>query len=264
MVAKKSLVEVRIDGERDLLLQPSAGSQPTDRSIQQQKMVVQAVVPALNEGNTIEMLLKDLNRYVDAVLLMDGHSKDETAELAKNLGAEVILQRGTGKGQALREAFELAKGNIIVMLDADGSMRPEEIPLMVKAILDGADVVKCSRFLKGGGSEDISRLRKLGNSFFAWLVNLFWSSNYTDLCYGFAAFRSEALMKLTPLIRSERFELETELFIKAKKLGLRVVELPSVELMRRDGKSNLRTFRDGFGILRTIFRELRSVEEDKI
>ena len=117
------------------------------------------------------------------------------------------------------------------------------------------DLAKGSRFLSYGYSEDLSLTRKIGNRFFLLLVNLFWSANYTDLCYGFAAFRKNAIEKLCPHLRSTNFEIETEVFVKAKKLGLKVIEVPSVEFRRQHGKSNLSVFPDGFRILRTIFRE---------
>src|SRR5208337_5129292 len=109
-------------------------------------------------------------------------------------------------------------------MDADGSNRLEEIPLLLDAIVNGADVAKGSRFLKDGGSTDLSWVRKIGNKFFVFIVNLFWSGQCTDLCYGFMAFRKDALARIAPLLRSEHFELEIEIIIKARKLGLNVVE----------------------------------------
>jgi hypothetical protein len=141
------------------------------------------------------------------------------------------------------------------MMDADGSMNPKEIPLLIKALDSGADLVKASRFLPYGYSEDMSLIRRIGNRFFLSLVNWFWSADYTDLCYGFAAFRKDAIEKLCPYLKSTNFEIETEVFIKAKKLGLKVVEVPSIEFRRRHGKSNLCIFRDGFRILKTIVEE---------
>jgi len=141
------------------------------------------------------------------------------------------------------------------MMDADGSMNPKEIPLLIKSLNSNADMVKGSRFLFSGYSEDMNLFRKIGNHFFLLLVNLFWSANYTDLCYGFAAFRKDAVKKLYPHLEAKKFEIETEIFIKAKKLGLKVKEIPSIELRRRHGKSNLNAFTDGLQILKTIVRE---------
>ena len=117
-------------------------------------------------------------------------------------------------------------------------------------------MVKGSRFVKGGGTFDMDTLRRFGNSIMIAAVNLFWLSKYTDLCYGYMAFNKNAVEKLSPVLKSDGFEIETEIFIKALDLGLVVQEVPSIEYERRNGNSNLHTFRDGFRIFNTIFREL--------
>jgi len=220
---------------------------------------VTVVIPTLNEEGSIQSVIKRLRQlgYND-VLIVDGNSNDRTVHVARSLGANVVFQNGLGKGAALRQAFDhdALSGNTVVMMDADGSMNPEEIPQFIKTLNHGADIVKGSRFLSNGYSEDMSLLRRIGNWILLFLVNLLWSAGYTDLCYGFAVFRSSALVQLRPTLRSKNFEIETEVFIKAKKMGLRVAEAPSVELRRRYGKSNLSCFKDGFCILRTIIQEL--------
>ena len=215
------------------------------------------LIPSLNEERNISdviQLLKQLG--YDNILVIDGKSSDRTVETAKDLGANVIIQNGNGKGAALREAFEHADSDFVVIMDADGSMNPKEIPLLIEGLSSGADVVKGSRFLHSGHSYDMTLIRRIGNQLFILLVNWFWSADYTDLCYGFGAFRKDAIRKLSPHLKSTNFEIETEVFIKAKKLGLKVAETPSVELRRGHGKSNLHSLRDGLSILRTILKEL--------
>jgi glycosyltransferase involved in cell wall biosynthesis len=219
---------------------------------------ITVIIPTLNEERNIGDVIREL-QYLGLynILIVDGNSTDHTVEIAKDLGAKVLYQDGKGKGDALRKAFnhdELA--DWVVMIDADGSMDPGEISNFVEQLRSGVDVVKASRFMPSGFSEDITFTRRLGNAFFVLLVNALWGANYTDLCYGFAAFRKEALRKMHPYLGSKSFEIETELFIKAKKLGLRIKEVPSVELRRKNGKSNLSTFKDGFLILKTILMEV--------
>ena len=156
---------------------------------------------------------------------------------------------------AIRQAFEKASGEIILMIDADGSMRPEEIPLFINEIYSGADVVKGSRFMDGGGSEDITLIRTIGNTFFTKLVNLIWRTNFTDLCYGYMAFKKEKIKELFPKLKSEGFSIETEIVIKSIKLGYKIVEVPSLELKRRYGLSKLNWIVDGAKILYQIFKE---------
>jgi len=220
---------------------------------------IKIIIPTLNEEKSIGEIIQELRQMgCDNILIVDGNSGDRTVNIAKESGANVIVQDGRGKGAALRQAFDDADldGDIIVMMDADGSMNPKEIALFTKALDSGVDLAKGSRFLPGGYSEDMNLIRRIGNRFFVLLVNSFWSANYTDLCYGFAAFRKDALEKLRPYLKSINFEIETEIFIKAKKLGLKVIEVPSVEFRRRHGKSNLSIFRDGSRILKIVFREL--------
>lgn len=214
-----------------------------------------AIIPTLNEEKTIGSIVERSFLYVDNVLLIDGRSEDSTIDFAKNKGARIIFQNGRGKGSALKQAFDHVDSEIVVILDGDGSMRPMEIPLFLKEIYSGADIVKGSRFLLGGGSEDISMLRIFGNTLFVLLVNAIYGSNFTDLCYGFIAFRKESIKKLYPLLRSKGFAIETEILIKSKKLGMKIVEVPSFELKRKFGSSNLNTFRDGLKILLIILKE---------
>jgi glycosyltransferase involved in cell wall biosynthesis len=219
---------------------------------------VGVVIPTLNEEKNIEDVLFDLkNLGYYNILVVDGMSKDETTKVATRNGVKVVLQNGRGKGSAIRQG--LSDGNldadVIVMMDADGSMDPKEIPGLVEALNSGADIVKGSRFLKAGYSYDISSLRRIGNKLMVSVVNFLWSTKYTDLCYGFAAFSRPAIEKMVPLLKSQNFEIETEIFLKALDLGLVVKEVPSTEFKRKNGKSNLNSFRDGLKILKTITEE---------
>lgn len=219
---------------------------------------VGVVIPTLNEEKNIEEVLLDLKNlgYFD-ILVIDGKSKDETTKIAKNNGAKVVLQDGRGKGNAIKQALSngYLVADAIVMMDADGSMDPKEIIDLVEILNSGADIVKGSRFLKTGYSYDMSSLRRIGNMLMVALVNLLWSAKYTDLCYGFAVFNRRAIEKLVPLLESQNFEIETEIFLKALDLGLVVKEVPSTEFKRKNGESNLNSFRDGFKILKTIAEE---------
>lgn len=220
---------------------------------------VGVVVPTLNEEKNLPFVLSSLKKIdIDEILVIDGNSIDRTVEVAKDFGVNVVFQNGRGKGGAISQVFcnGYLDVDAIVIIDADGSMIPEEIPRFVKKLQSGYDVVKGSRFLLGGHSEDMNFLRRLGNILFSSLVRLIWAPEYTDLCYGFAIFSKDSIRQLAPLLKSQNFEIETEVFIKAKKLGLRVGEVPSVELSRKFGKSNLKAFEDGLRILRTIISEI--------
>jgi len=164
-----------------------------------------------------------------------------------------VQQEGRGKGAALRTCFAVATGDIIVMLDADGSTDPREIPAYVGALLAGADYAKGSRFAQGGGTEDMTVLRQLGNSFFVLLVRALFGERFTDLCYGYNAFWTRFLPVLDPDV--DGFEIETLLNLRALRAQLKIREVPSFEYNRKHGESHLKTWPDGWRVLKTIVRE---------
>ena len=217
---------------------------------------VSVVIPALNEARNLPHVFATLPSDIYEIVLVDGGSTDRTVEVARDLypAVRIVGQMGRGKGDALASGFAAARGDIIVMLDADGSARGEEIPLFVDALRNGADFAKGSRFIAGGGSSDITFVRRLGNAFLSGLVNLLYGTRYSDLCYGYNAFWSRCLEHIN--VDCDGFEVETLINIRVARAGLVVAEVPSFEDDRIYGESNLRTFRDGFRVLRTIFREL--------
>jgi glycosyltransferase involved in cell wall biosynthesis len=192
---------------------------------------------------------------MNELIVVDGHSVDDTVSVTKALrpDARVILQNRRGKGNALACGFAAATGDIIVMLDADGSTDPAEIPRFLNPLVEGADFVKGSRYLDGGGSTDITGLRSAGNKALGASVNVLFGTRYTDLCYGYSAFWRHCLPQLQ--INCDGFEVETVLSIRAAKAGFNVIEVPSYEEDRIYGASNLHAWRDGGRVLRTIVRE---------
>lgn len=210
----------------------------------------------LNEEKNLPYILPLLPPFADEILIVDGHSKDNTVKVAKTIlpKARVIFQPGKGKGDALRYGIQEATGDIIVMLDADGSMAPGEIPRFIEPLLNGYDFVKGSRFLPGGGTVDMSKHRVFGNWVFTTLTNVFHRCKYTDLCYGYNAFWKRSFTSVN--FKGNGFEVETEINIKIKKSGLKVTEVPSYESERINGEGKLHSLKDGWRILSTIFKEL--------
>jgi glycosyltransferase involved in cell wall biosynthesis len=213
------------------------------------------VIPAKNEAENIGWVIGRLPSMVDELILVDGRSRDLTIDVARALWPDVVIvqDNGHGKGAALRAGFAAATGDYVVMIDADGSMDPVEIPAFVARLEAGSDLVKGSRFLPGGGSADLSLVRSLGNRFLLGVANLLFGSSYSELCYGYAAFRRDPVLRLE--LTAVGFEVETELFLRALRNGLRIDEVPSFEAPRRSGASSLNAFRDGWRVLGTIVRE---------
>lgn len=238
---------------------PSRHSQPVPTFpsiLAEHQIKVSVVIPALNEAENLPHVLPRIPQWVHEVLLVDGHSTDNTIEIARTLRPDirVVQQQGRGKGAALRSGFAAATGDIIAMLDADGSTDPAELPFFIGALLAGADFAKGSRFLQGGGTSDMPLYRKLGNQAFVLGVRLLFGGKYSDLCYGYNAFWSWVVELLE--LDGDGFEIETIMNVRALRAGLRVAEVPSFEAERVNGIGRLRTIPDGWRVLKAIVREM--------
>jgi len=216
---------------------------------------VSVIIPTLNEAENIEWALARLPEDLHEVILVDGRSTDGTVDVAREARPDlrVVLETRPGKGAALRAGFAAATGDYVVMIDADGSMHPDEIALYTAYLDAGFDFVKGSRFMLAGGTDDMTWVRRCGHwpllAFVRWSFHV----RFTDLCYGFCAFRRSCLpaMQLT----ADGFEIESELVLRAVRLGLHMAEVPSQELPRLHGESNLHAVRDGLRISRVLLRE---------
>jgi glycosyltransferase involved in cell wall biosynthesis len=216
---------------------------------------VSVIIPTMNEAENIGWVLERLPSYVYEVVLIDGRSTDDTVDRARSVRPDikVVLETAKGKGAALRAGFAAATGDLIVMIDADCSMEPAEIDRFVSMMCHGYDFVKGSRFMAGGGSSDITRIRDWGNRVLTTAVNILFKTKFSDLCYGYIGFHRNHLAALD--LQSDGFEIETELITHAITAGLRITEVPSWESPRQHGESNLRVLRDGPRVLRTLLNE---------
>ena len=225
---------------------------------------ITVVIPTLNEERNLPHVAARMQASVHQVVVVDGHSLDGTVEMAKRLWPDGVhlTQTRSGKGNALACGLAAATGDIIVMLDADGSTDPAEIPGFVGALLAGADFAKGSRFIQGGGSTDITRLRRAGNWALNFIVNVLFGTRYTDLCYGYNAFWRHCVADMElpdPASRraqwGDGFEIEALINVRIATAGLKIAEVCSFEQNRIFGASNLNVVRDGLRVLRTIGRE---------
>ncbi|MBA2380662.1 MAG: glycosyltransferase family 2 protein [Chloroflexi bacterium] len=215
---------------------------------------VSVVIPTKNEAANLPWVLERMPDWVDEILVVDGRSTDGTVEVARACrpNAVIVLERRPGKGAAVRAGFAAATGDIVVMIDADGSMDPVEIGRYVAAIQRGADLAKGSRRMAGGGSADITALRDVGNRALLLGANLLLGTRFSELCYGFMAVRRSAVADLH--LVSDGFEIETEIVARAVRARQVIAEVPSFEYPRRAGESNLSVVRDGLRIVRTLFQ----------
>jgi glycosyltransferase involved in cell wall biosynthesis len=239
---------------------------------------VSVVLPALNEAQNIPHVFAQMPLDVHEVVLVDGFSVDETVAVARQMRPDVriVQQSRMGKGNALACGIAVATGDVIALVDADGSADPGEIPRFVEALMNGADFAKGTRFAEGGGSADITRLRSYGNYALTAFFNACYSRNYSDLCYGFNVFwrRHAAVLGLDSTspqrpngdgrLWGDGFEVETLIHVRVANAGLTVAEVPSFEHSRIHGVSNLNAFHDGRRVLRTILAERRRLRHHRV
>lgn len=223
-----------------------------DRGLRSSRPSVSVIIPTLNEARNLPYAMWRLPSCVKEVIVVDGRSNDDTIDAARRMRPDVriVLESEKGKGAALRRGFAEATGDIIVMLDADGSADGHEIQRFVDVLLAGADFAKGSRFLSGGGSVDLTTIRSLGNKALTGLVNLVCQTRFSDLCYGYNAFWRDCLPVIDVDVTG--FEVETRMMMKVAVSGLAIVEVPSWEHHRIHGASNLHAVSDGLRVLRAI------------
>ncbi len=216
---------------------------------------ISAVIPTLDEARNLTLLLPELPPWIEEVIIVDGASSDGTVAVARRLcrDAKILIEHRRGKGAALRAGFAAATGEIIVVFDADCSMDPYESIGLVGALLSGADLAKGSRFLQGGGTDDMSSFRMYGNWCLTQVARVLFGGAFTDLCYGYFAFWSRHRDLLVPTC--DGFEVEAFLWIRALQAGMTIFEVPSFEERRAHGVSNLRAVPDGWRVLKTLVRE---------
>lgn len=238
---------------------PGTLAEPVDdafhRPRSREEATVSVIIPTLNEAGNLPYVLNTIPSWVDEVIIVDGRSDDDTQRVAKVLRPDVriVHQPIPGKGAAMKAGMYAAKCEILVVLDADGSMDGAEIGAFKDALLDGADYVKGSRFCAGAGSSDITKFRRFGDAGICFLIRLLFGARYTDTTYGYIGIWADRLDWLG--IDSDGFEIETLIAIRAHRAGLRTSEVPCFEASRIHGNSNLRAFQDGVRIFRVIMRE---------
>jgi CheY-like chemotaxis protein len=221
---------------------------------------VSLVIPTLNEAENLPLILPYIPMdVIDEVILVDGRSTDGTIEVSRQImpSIKLVMEKKPGKGAALAAGYQASSGDIIIVMDADGSNDPREIPRFIHALREGADFVKGSRFASGGGTTDMPRIRRFGNASFVHLVNLLFNGTFTDLCYGYHAFWRYCLDTLD-LKEVDGFEVDTALYLRAMRMSLKIMEVPSFEGYRFFGVGKLRTIPDGLRVIRTIFSEFIS------
>lgn len=214
------------------------------------------IIPALNEEGCIGKTIREIPRdRVDEIIVVDGHSADNTVNEAKSvlgLNDKVIEQKREKFGGAIYDGLDLATGNVVMIMDADGSHNPNDIPKLLSKFSENA-VVMASRYAPGGRSDDDTFVRWFGNWLFTKLIRIVHGIKITDSLYFFFAISRENFKKLD--LKSQGFAICIEFLVKAKRNNLKIVEIPAIERPRLAGESKVNAFQDGLKILRAILRK---------
>ena len=229
-------------------------------AVDREEFSVSVVIPVFNEELTIGDIVARTRSTLEQfklpyeVLVIDDGSVDRSAEISQASEAVVLREAHQGKGHALRLGFKRAKGDVIVALDSDGSHQPEEIPLILRSMMENkVDFVIGSRFLNTDVNiAKIPRVNRIGNKMFNNLMQLLTGMKITDSQSGFRAIRSSVIEKMK--LKSRGYEVESEMLVKALKMGVRVAEIPISFEQRTVGKSKLDPLKDGTKILYSIIR----------
>ena len=207
------------------------------------------LLPALNEEESIGEVIDSIPMqevagagYETSILVLDGHSTDRTRSIAQERGAKVVIQKGRGKGLAVRMGFEMSDSDFLIMMDADGTYPTEDVPTFLATLDKGADVVMGSRFLGGIEKGSMSNLNRAGNRLLSLLASTLYRRETTDVCTGMWGFNRKTLKTLR--LDSTTFEIESEIFAQASKAGLGIREIP-IRYSRRKGRAKLRSLRSG-------------------
>jgi glycosyltransferase involved in cell wall biosynthesis len=220
---------------------------------------IYVVMPALNEEQSIEEVIRRTQRalagFESEIVVVDGFSIDESARIAQRLGATVLTEKVPGYGSAYLTGFEYvmskSKNFVVVMIDADSTYQPEDIPALLEPILEGkADITLANRF-QSMDPNAMSLRNCVGNKLISKIVSKLYSLEIHDSQSGFRAISANCLRKM--YLEANGMPLATEMLIEARKIKARVLEVPS-RYLKRAGESKIRPIRDGYNIVWTALR----------
>jgi glycosyltransferase involved in cell wall biosynthesis len=223
---------------------------------------IEIIIPTLNEEKTIEELINNIRSCLLpielSILVIDGGSTDRTVDICKSRNVRFLVQKGKGKGNAMREAVDHSEADIVVFIDGDGTYSPSDLGLLLEPLLNGkSDMVVGSRMLGKRQRGAISIFHTLGNKLFNRAINFAMKSSITDSLSGYRALYKKTFSDL--ILFSDSFEIEVEMTVEALAKGYKVLEVPINYSIRKGSDTKLDPFGDGIKISRTLLFILMNV-----
>ena len=212
------------------------------------------VIPAKNESESLPNVLNELKKFNVKKIVVIPENDLETLNSIKEYNETVVYQKGKGFGNALRTGIHSVETKFFCVFNADGSFDPKDLENLREKLINGADFVFSSRYLKNGGSDDDTILTYIGNFFFTNLCNMLFKLRISDVLYTYVMGSTKAFKSLD--MKYDDFSFCVELPIKAKKKKFILTDCPSFERSRIGGFKKVSEFRDGFLILISIFKLL--------
>jgi dolichol-phosphate hexosyltransferase len=219
--------------------------------------MVSVVIPTLNEAGNIREALETLDRelvYPKEIIVVDGNSTDGTIDIVKKTNARLIIEPRRGYGLALRVGMKAAKGDVVVMVDGDGTYEFKHVNRLVQRMLD-TDAEMCLATRMYDPNKAMGLMNFVGNKIITFCFNMLYKQNFSDTQSGFRAFSHAAIEKVD--FRETDMPFATEMLIKFSRKGFKMVEIPSSYKVRKYGKTKLKPFNSGIEILTTILKGLR-------
>mgnify|MGYP001262393110 FL=1 len=204
------------------------------------------IIPAKNESESLPNVLNELKNFnFDKMVILEESDKS-TIESIKNFDCQILFQSKKGYGNALIDGINNVKSEYLCIFNADGSFDPKYLDEMLK-LCEDKDMIFASRYLKGAGSDDDTVLTKIGNYIFSLLGKIFFSIRLSDILYTYVLGKTDSFKKLN--LSSNDFCFCVEMPIKAKRLKMDIIDMPSFERKRIAGEKKVNEFKDGFKIL---------------
>ena len=210
------------------------------------------IIPAKNEEDSLPQVLNEIKNYECNIIIILEESDLKTINSIKNFNCKILYQSGSGFGNALIEGMNSVETDYTCIFNADGSFDPKYLNEMLNLCKENKDFVFASRYMKEGGSDDDTLLTKIGNFIFSMMGNIFFSLKLSDILYTFLLGKTESFKKLD--LKSNDFCLCVEMPIKAKRLGMNIIDTPSYERKRIAGEKKVNEFKDGLKILTFIVK----------